>query len=1216
MIPKAEFKGFFINGKIEEVPVHWLIDTGSVLTIISKRKFEQIPAEERPKLEEYDRLLVAANDSHLKVHGQASFDILFGDEWYHHQLLVAEIRDEGIIGVDFLMQHGIVLDFAQNTVKCHDKQLEMSCHRTKERMCRIAVTEGVLVPPGARKIVEGRTTKPLAEGAWLIESTQQLPVKHSVLLARALVQGQGTKLPLELMNPTDESCYLYPGTHVGVASRVRSETLARSSTSHKQTSASLPAELQKLVDEVDAPLTAGQRERVAALMRNNRDVFSLPGEPPGRTNLVEHQIVVEAEGPIKQSVRRPPIHLKEAANEEVQKMLREGIIEPSNSPWASPVVLVRKKDGSLRYCIDYRKLNAVTRKDSYPLPRIDDSLDTLRSAKYFTTLDLASGYWQIELSEDAKQKSAFCTTTGLYQFKVMPFGLTNAPATFQRLMERVLAGLQWQLCLVYIDDIIIFSRTVEEHLQQLQTVFTRLKSAGLKLKPKKCHLFKQKVQYLGHIVSEAGIQTDPEKIQAVMEWGEPTTVTEVRSFLGLCSYYRKFVPEFATIARPLIKLTEKNCPFSWREEQREAWETLKQCLTSAPILGYPDPAATFILDTDASDYGIGAVLSQVKDGEEQVIAYGSRALTKPERRYCVTRKELLAVVYFTRYFRHYLLGKRFVLRTDHAPLRWLKSFREPEGQVARWLEALQSFDFDLVHRPGKNHQNADALSRGPCFQCGGGHEGEKIRGGKIPGNAEEEEKTCAVQTRSRAERQARTKTWFQSEDVNMEQFQAAQEADPVLAMVRTWVQQGKRPEFVEISSEGREIKFYWGQFDSLLIRDGLLVREVPRVAQSPKTQILVPHSMRREILEQSHDVKTAGHLGKHKTIANVKGRFLWPGMRVDAELFVRTCDLCAMYKTSGKQRRAGMKTFQVGEPMERLCIDIAGPFPETSKGSKYTVIVTDWFTKFVEIYSVPNQEAVTIAEVIVRNYISRFGVPREIHTDQGRQFEAELFQEMCALLGIKKTRTTSFHPQSDGQSERNIKTLTKMLAIAANQQPDWDDYLPYIAMAYRATPQASTGFSPNFLMFGRELAMPIDVMLPLQNEDHATQGQYATKMRERLHYAYDVARKVLKKSVERQKRLYNERVFGEPHRVGDLVWCADKTRKKGVSPKLQPKWKGPGIITEVFNDVVVKVQFSPKKMSILHVDLLKPCHTKKLPFWMKKLQKRLAPQKPTPADMQ
>ena len=364
----------------------------------------------------------------------------------------------------------------------------------------------------------------------------------------------------------------------------------------------------------------------------------------------------------------------------------------------------------------------------------------------------------------------------------MPFGLTNAPATFQRLMERVLAGLNWQICLVYIDDIIVFSQTVEEHISQLQTVFNRLKSAGLRLKPKKCHLFRRKVKYLGHVVSEDGIQTDPDKTEAIRNWEQPTTVSNIRAFLGLCSYYRKFVPNFATLAKPLIKMTEKSSKFEWGPEQQESWMKLKQKLTTAPVLVYPDPEATFVLDTDASDQGIGAVLSQVTDGQEQVVAYGSRVLTKQERKYCVTRRELLAVVYFMKYFRHYLVGKRFLLRTDHASLRWLRTFKEPQGQVARWLETLEEYDFELIHRPGSQHTNADALSRGPCDQCKGDHAGEKIRPGRTKKN-----EARPVRTRRQRDEQPKKQSWLNHLTFNNSDVQQAQEADPVLSRVKSWI---------------------------------------------------------------------------------------------------------------------------------------------------------------------------------------------------------------------------------------------------------------------------------------------------------------------------------------------------------------------------------------------------------------------------------------------
>lgn len=335
-------------------------------------------------------------------------------------------------------------------------------------------------------------------------------------------------------------------------------------------------------------------------------------------------------------------------------MLERGVVEPSTSPWASPIVLVKKKDGSTRFCVDYRKLNDVTRKDAYPLPRIDATLDTLHGSQWFSTLDLLSGYWQVKIDKANKDKTAFCTTEGLIQFKVMPFGLCNAPATFQMLLDLVLAGFQWSECLVYLNDVIVLGRTFEEHLRNLQSVLQRMRESGLRLK---CSFFQSEVQYLGHIISRNGVATDPSKTEKVATWPAPTSVQEVQQFLGFAGYYRRFVKDFAKIARPLHRLTECPNTFAWTSKCQQAFDELRRRLTSAPVLAYPDFNRQFILDTDASDTGIGAVLSQIDDsGQERVIAYGSRLLRKPERRYCVTHRELLAVVTFTREYRSYLTG--------------------------------------------------------------------------------------------------------------------------------------------------------------------------------------------------------------------------------------------------------------------------------------------------------------------------------------------------------------------------------------------------------------------------------------------------------------------------------------------------------------------------------------------------------------------------------
>ncbi|KRZ69679.1 Transposon Ty3-G Gag-Pol polyprotein [Trichinella papuae] len=418
----------------------------------------------------------------------------------------------------------------------------------------------------------------------------------------------------------------------------------------------------------------------------------------GRTNLVQHQIATAGARPVKQPPRRLPHSQRAEMDQLIREMLRSGVIEPASGPWSSPVVLVRKKDGSHRFCVDYRKLNAVTRIDAQPIPRIDDTLDALAGAQWFSTLDLASGYWQVEVAERDREKTAFSTPMGLFQFRVMPFGLCNAPATFQRLMETALRGLTWKACLVYLDDIIVFGKTEKEHLERLEEVLSRLRAVGLKVKPGKCQLMRRSVRYLGHIVTQHGIGTDPEKTAAVQQWPVPRA-------------------NFAGVVKPLHALTKKGEKWHWDQKEEEAFNLRKRALVIPLILAHPNFDLPFLLYVDASEDAIGAVLSQQDERDPQVVvAYASRSLSRAERSYCATRREMLALVWARWHFQPYLYGRKFTARTDHNSLKWFQNFRDPEGQVARWLEKLAEFDFEVVHRPGKKHHNADALSRRACRQ--------------------------------------------------------------------------------------------------------------------------------------------------------------------------------------------------------------------------------------------------------------------------------------------------------------------------------------------------------------------------------------------------------------------------------------------------------------------------------------------------------------------
>uniref|UniRef100_A0A3P9J3I3 Gypsy retrotransposon integrase-like protein 1 n=1 Tax=Oryzias latipes TaxID=8090 RepID=A0A3P9J3I3_ORYLA len=864
-------------------------------------------------------------------------------------------------------------------------------------------------------------------------------------------------------------------------------------------------------------------------------------------------------------------------------MVRGGIIEPSDSPWASGVVMVKKKTGpKMRFCVDYRPLNGVTKKDSYPLPRIDESLDLVSGSSWFSSLDLRSGYWQVPLSPEARPKTAFCTGRGLWQFRVLSFGLCNAPATFERLMEKVLASIPRQECLVYLDDILVHGGSFKAALESLRKVLQRIAAAGLKLHPDKCCFMRRELEFLGHRIGSEGISTLEEKVQAVRDWPTPTTLRDLKSFLGLASYYRRFVRGFSCIAAPLFHLQKKDCDFVWTQECEQAFSSLKKALTNSPILTPPDPKLPFILDTDASDVGMGAVLSQMGSAGERVVAYFSKTFSKAERRYCVTRRELLAVVKAIGHFRYYLCGLPFTVRTDHSALQWLMTFKEPEGQIARWLEELASFSFTVEHRPGSRHANADAMSRRPCALAGCQY-------------CEKREAREAVISR---EEQSHTgeSSWPVCrlvQGVDPTEWRAHQEQDVDLQPVLQWVEAGRKPEWGEVAGCSPGSKGLFEKFDALRLKDGVLQRAWKEPATGEERwQVVVPRTLRNSVLQGCHGAAGSGHFGVSKTLRRIRQGFYWGQLRRDVEDFCRRCDICTAHKGPPDRSRAELQQLAAGAPMERVAVDIMGPFPRTNRGNRFVLVAMDYFTKWPEAYAIPDQEAVTVADALVEGMFSRFGAAEVIHSDQGRNFESAVFSAMCERLGMRKTRTTPLHPQSDGLVERFNRTLVKQLAILTSaHQSDWDEHLPLVLMAYRSAVQDSTLCTPALLMLGRELRTPAEMSFgkPPDALGAPPGPEYARKLQDRMDTAHAFARNQLEKAGIRQKRNYDLRAKGKDFKAGDLVWVYNPKRKKGRCPKLDCQWVGPCEVLEKLGEVVYRVELPPGGRRVtLHRDRLAP----------------------------
>ena len=898
-------------------------------------------------------------------------------------------------------------------------------------------------------------------------------------------------------------------------------------------------------------------------------------------------------------------------------MLAQGTIEPALSPWASNVVLVKKKDGSLRCCIDYRQVNSLTRKDAYPLPRIDACLDAMSGAQWFSTFDLRASYHQVKVDPRDADKTAFICPRGMYRFRTMPFGLCNAGATFQRLMDIVMSGLHPEICLIYLDDIIVFSASAEQHLERLITVLNRIRTAGLKLKPEKCSFFQKSVSFLGHVISGEGIATDPAKTEAVVQWPVPKNIREVRAFIGLASYYRRFVRDFAAIAAPLHELQKKGQQFRWSAEMQHAFETLKGALASPPILAMPNDTGHFVLDTDASDYAIGAVLSQVQDGVEKVIAFASRSLDQRERNCCATRKELLAVVHFIRHFKQYLLGRHFTVRTDHAPLTWLRHTPEPIGQQAHWLEVMEEYDFTVAHRPGKKHANADALSRRPCTRvpcyC------------NIEGTGPAEIDVCAVGSQPTdgpavcrddgspafggAADRPTDQPSLDDDDVDqgdlppdtvlpwsLEGIVRAQCDDPDIGVIIKLLENNseKLPwEAVALCSA--DTKAIWHQWPRLTIDDGLLRRDfVSADGKSGKRQFIWPSALRRQLLELAHGGMTGGHLGRRRTAVTLQSRIYWPSWSSDLDQFLRLCPECCQYHRGKVRPQAELQMPLVGEPWERVSVDITGPHPRSSRGRRFILTLVDHFSKWAEAIPLASHTAPVVARALVEHVFTRFGAPKQLLSDRGPEFESHLFQDLMNWYGVDKLRTTAYKPSTNGVVERFHRTLNSMLGkVVSASQRDWDEMLPQVVAAYRATRHDVTGYSPNMLFLGHEVSTPLDLVMglpPDQGSPCANYNDFVQSVKQRATEAYQIARKHLQKNAERRKNTYDIRVRQQQFQVGDWVWYHYPRRYRNKSPKWQKLYTGPFLVVRVIQPSNYVLQKSARsKTFVVHADKLKKC---------------------------
>jgi RNA:NAD 2'-phosphotransferase (TPT1/KptA family) len=1019
----------------------------------------------------------------------------------------------------------------------------------------------------------------------------------------------------------------------------------------------LPPHLGDLFDRSCRSLQGDEVDRLKTLLIEFEDVFARDEFDLGNFDAIEHSIDTGEHKPVKQRMRRTPVGFEKEEEAHLQKMLDAGVIRPSISEWASAPVLVRKRDGGVRWCIDYRELNSRSVKDVFPLPLVEECLDTLAGNIWYSKLDANSAYWQVKIREEDRGKTAFITKYGLFEFARMAFGLCNSPATYARVINLVLRGLTWRVVLAFLDDILVLGKTFKDHLDNLRAVFLRIREYGLKLKPKKCDLFKQEVEFLGRVVGPEGMRIGPGYIKDVQSWPVPTSSKDVERFLGFVNYHRSFIKELAHRASPLQEITGKKL-FRWEDEHQVAFDDLVTALTTAPVLAIPNAHDTFILDTDASAHAIGAELVQVQEGRERVICYSSYTLSPEQRRYCTTRRELLAIIRFTRQFRHYLLGRKFFIRTDHNSLTWLLRFKDPQGQLARWIEELSQFDMEVKYRPGSKHANADALSRlpgdqmcpdyrlgvdlkhlpcGGCTYCVRAYEkwGDFVRDvddvvplaqkaevasvkSNQPENCIQVSKLEIVRIRENTAlcrdsgEKSTVRVVHEPEGTGIsmggyteEQLGERQKQDQNLAFLIQWLKTREDPGEGNLFLSSPEAKFYWLNRQVFVLNSkGVLMRE--RTDKHPR-RLVVPDSCRTEILQLSHDIPAAGHQGVQRTKELIKQKYYWKGLGADVEKYILGCSQCNMQKKPNRHAKHPLTKYQAGAPMERVHLDFVGPLPRTDKGNEYILMMVDQFTKWVECIPLPSQTAEETARAAVNEFFSRFGYPFQVYSDQGRNFESALFKELCDLVHIHKARTTPYRPSSNGQVERFNRTLIAAVrCFVGKNQKSWDIFLPQLAGAIRACVNRSTGYSPNRLMLGREVNKPVDLIFRQPTTEVGDQdlNDYVRDLANALGEAHQAARENLKTSHQTMKKYYDLRVRENQYSVGDMVYRLDTATIKGKSRKLSPVWKGPGVIIDKLTPYLYRVQ--EKKMIITaNHDRLKLFQDREVPTWASQLAEKV-----------
>ena len=887
------------------------------------------------------------------------------------------------------------------------------------------------------------------------------------------------------------------------------------------------------------------KNKIIDILMENLPAIAASDHDYGNTDLLQFHIQIKPNTrPIAQRAR-PLDPIKTAdLKRQLQSWIKGDIIEPSLSEWNSPLVPVAKKNTDvLRWCVDYRRLNEVTIKDTFPLPNINDNLNKLAGAKYYTSLDALGAYHSIKIHPESREYTAFCCPEGSYMYKKMPFGMSNSACAYSRLIHMALSTLGAQdFALAYLDDILVYSKTIEEHVIHLQKILELHTKFGLKLNLKKCHIFRTEIDYLGHKVSPAGIHMCDKHVEKILDWEKPKTGKALKSYLGFTGYYRQFIKGYGNLTANLCNIKNTKEKIDWTPEMTENFEKLKQCFKDKPVRGYPDfySSHPFILDVDWSSNAVGAVLSQLQGDppREVFLACAAKKNNEAESNYPSWKGEMLGVIVGIKKFEHLLMSKQFILRTDANAIKYLSTMKNNRGIFGRWQMYLAEFDFSVVHRPGIQHLTADALSR----------------------------RTDITDTSTEELSAIENRVFRKFTVIEKAEVARLSQTDPVLNQVIALVREKRKPDSKERDSMRTDVKKYMQLFECLTETKGILYLQPPTVnGRKTKARVCLPQKLQKTAFLSAH----SGHMGMSKTFDLLKENVYFPDMHSFVVMHVRNCVECIAKGTSyGKETHKPYRPFYAAFN-SLLFVDTVGPITPAGlfEGNKCLHILTiqDACTRFLVATPIPDLTTKTISQALITHWIHRFSVPSRIHSDNGSSFCSNLMKDTFKHFDIEKTTTPVYSPQSN-RVERAHRVIGDL--IRSNQKyptEKWVEKLQIAVYTYNTTVNRLTGFAPLHALTGQKPSMPLTMIFPSGKKSQMSTNTFIENLKTRYNDMYDKMLSHHKTTVELDNSVH-KRNQKDDIQVGDTVYYFLARVKRGISKKLQTRWTGPFVVRRKISD--------------------------------------------------